>query len=74
MAEAIPRKDWLEAEEIALRTTYMEYLVERWLWQAPFALLQDSSARSPGLRVSTPSPRALQHYGWILEPTSQASH
>ncbi len=73
MADAIPRSEWLEAEELASRDTYWQYLIKLWLWQAPFAVPPlpvelDAAGRE------APSQEALQDNGWVMVPESQISH
>lgn len=72
MAHAIPKREWLETEEMTLRAAYLRFLVERWLWQAPFAVLHGDMTETSGVQV--PSAQALQDFGWIMEPESTVSH
>ena len=73
MAESIQKKDWLEIEDTLRRNSYWEYTLERWLWQAPFALIPPSTDfAQQGRKV--PSPEALQDFGWVKVPESQISH
>jgi hypothetical protein len=73
MAQAIDRDQWLETEEYVSRSTYWQYLVERWLWQAPFAVLpQPDELGGPSRKA--PSVEALQDNGWLMVPESQISH
>ena len=73
MAEAIPRPEWLEAEESVSRNTYWQYLMELWLWRAPFAVPpREAELAAAGREV--PSMEALQDNGWVMVPESQISH
>ena len=71
MAEAIPRSEWLEAEESVSRDIYWQYLMDQYLWQAPFAVPQRPI--EPAGREA-PSIEALQDNGWVMVPESQISH
>ncbi len=77
MAQAIPKRDWLEIEEVLARTVYMEFLVERWLWElpptfaAPTEQLDLPDAELPSRQRAIQS---LQNFGWFQEPASTVSH
>ena len=77
MAQAIPKRDWLEIEEVLVRTVYMEFLVERWLWEPPpsFAVpteqLDFPDAEFPSRQRAIQS---LQNFCWFQEPPSTVSH
>ena len=73
MAQAIEEKDWSEVEETGRRNAYWEYLVQRWLYQAPFAVMPQPAEMS-GEGRKAPSPEALQDFGWVMVPESQISH
>ena len=77
MAQAIPKRDWLEVEEDLARTAYLEFLVEHWLWELPPSFAA-SADRSTGIDEDLP-PRqraiqSLQTFGWFQEPESTVSH
>ena len=73
MAEAIPRSEWLEVEESVSCDTYWQYLMNTWLWQAPFAVPpRPVELDVPGR--GAPSLEALQDNGWVMVPESQISH
>lgn len=77
MARAVPTTDWLNAEESTRRSVYWEYLVEKWLWRAPFALPPRTEALSESentARRGAPSVEALQDFGYVMVPESTVSH
>lgn len=73
MAEAIPKRDWLEAEEDLARSAYLEFLVGEWLWELPPSVSQmdPPDAELPARRRAIQS---LQDFGWFQEPASTVSH
>jgi hypothetical protein len=82
-AQAIPRRDWLEVEEDLCRTAFMEFLVERWLWEVPLSTgVEESAEGSPSPGGSPRKDRAhrvmaiqaLHDFSWFREPDSSASH
>jgi hypothetical protein len=84
MAEAIPKRDWLEVEEDLCRMAYLEFLVEHWLWDRPLSVPQ-STEDLPRVDLEVPlgernfanramAIQALQDFGWFQEPRSSASH
>ncbi len=73
MAISIPPQEWMSVEEMERRCVYWQYLVERWLWQAPMAVMpQGMNPVHKGREV--PSMEALQDGSWVMVPESQASH
>ena len=73
MAISIPPQEWMSVEEMERRCVYWQYLVERWLWQAPMAVMpQGMNPVDKGREV--PSMEALQDGSWVMVPESQASH
>ena len=73
MAEAIPRSEWLEAEESVSRDIYWQYLMDQYLWQAPFAVPPRPIQHAASGR-GAPSVEDLQDNGWVMVPESQISH
>ena len=77
MAQAIPKRDWLEIEEVLARTVYLEFLVERWLWELPpsFAAPREQ-LDFPGaeLPLRQRAIQSLQNFGWSQEPASTIFH
>ena len=73
MAQTIAEQDWLEVEDATRRDAHWQYLVERWLYQAPFAV-RPRPAELSGTARKAPTPEALQDFGWIMVPESQISH
>ncbi len=47
MAQAVPKRDWLEAEENLARTAYLEFLVEHWLWELPASFAATKQLERP---------------------------
>ncbi len=74
MAQAIPKSEWLDAEDNASREAYFDFLVECWLWQHPFSLHASVADDLPGAALSATSHHALLDFGWYQEPRSTASH
>jgi hypothetical protein len=72
MAQAIPPTDWLNAEESMRRDFYWQYVIEKWLWQAPSAIPPRPELRFTGRDV--PTVEALQDFGYIMVPESTVSH
>ena len=77
MAQAIPKRDWLEVEEVLARSAYLEFLVERWLWEVPLSLAASTGqADRPDaeLPLGQRAIQSLQSFGWFQEPASTVSH
>lgn len=82
MAQAIPKREWLEVEEDLCRTAFLEFLVDRCLWELPLSAGSDESVgldRPSGSSRRDPvhlvmAIQALQNFGWFQEPGSSASH
>lgn len=73
MAQVIPLTDRLNAEESMRRQFYWQYLIEKWLWQAPSAIPpRPAELKETGREV--PSVEALQDFGYIMVPESTVSH
>ena len=76
MARAIPKRDWLEAEEDLARTAYLEFLVEHWLWDVPAPFAAPKQPERPGAEFPSRQQalQSLQDFGWFQEPPSTVSH
>jgi hypothetical protein len=73
MAQVISPTDWLNAEESMRRDFYWQYLIEKWLWQAPSAIPpRPTELKETGREV--PTVEALQDFSYIKVPESTASH
>ena len=80
MAQAIPKREWLQVEEDLCRTAFLEFLMEQLLWEQPLP----EGHLAPWARISQPGQgevaqrvmavQALQDFGWFDEPDSSASH
>ncbi len=73
MATTVHKDEWLKIEEDLLRHMYWEFLVGRWLREAPFSILSEPAVRDPML-FDTPTPEALEDFGWLKVPESPVSH
>ena len=77
MAQAIPKRDWLEVEEDLVRTVYLEFLAEQWLWELPPSLAA-SADELDRLEADLPSRQraiqSLQDFSWFQEKASTLSH
>lgn len=70
MAEAIPKRQWSEAEEYGERLFYWRYLVNEWLVPGPAVVAQSHEDRD--VNVSTGG--SLLEYGYLMEPESLCEH
>jgi hypothetical protein len=66
MAEAIPKVEWSEAEEYAVRLFYWEYLVDRWL--APGLSVLKEPGSEAALVTSSSVGHITRERGWLMEP------
>ena len=73
MAILVPPNDWLNVEESTRCSFYWQFLVEKWLWQAPIAVPPRPTELSDTGREAT-SVEALQDGSYVMVPESTASH
>ena len=74
MAQAISPTDWLNVEESMRQGFYWQYIVEKWLWQAPSAIPPPRPAELSETGREAPSVEALQDFGYVMVPESTVSH
>jgi len=76
MAQAIPKRDWLDVEEDLARSAYLEFLVGQWLWELPPSLAPTELPERPGAELPSRQRaiQSLQNFGWFQEPASTVSH
>jgi hypothetical protein len=66
MAEAIPKVEWSETEEYAVRLFYWEYLVDRWLVPGLSVLKEPGSEAA--LVTGSSAGHVTRERGWLMEP------
>jgi len=70
MAQAIPKREWLQVEEDLCRTARLEYLMEHWLWVQPMPGGYPSPPDQPAqdqLVQRAMAVHALEEFAWLEE-------
>jgi hypothetical protein len=74
MAQAIPKREWLQVEEDLCRTALLEYLMEHWEQPMPGGYASPRAQFvQPGQNQAqrAMAVQALEEFGWLEEASDQ---